>query len=263
MHVRIALLVALIFGAPAQAAVTPEVARYLAAARGLYELLEYERALDQVEQARTARAQTDDDIQISLYEGIIDFEIGKRDEAATALNNALLLDPKVSLPLRVSPKLEAEFESLRSSIAARLSAAGPIPAAAPPPPPAPVVAPVPTPAPAPELAAPTGCTACRWLWLPIGIVGVGGIAAGVGLKLDSKSKFDSLNDPTLARPQDSVATRDQGKLEQSAAYVCLAVGAALAATSVVLLITRPPATASVVVAPVNGGAMVVVGATFP
>ncbi|WP_257458845.1 hypothetical protein [Archangium lipolyticum] len=93
-----------------------EAARYITAAERLYEALEYERALEQLAQARRQPRSLAEDVRISLFEGLILADMGRRVEARTSFKTALLLDPQARLPVRTSPKVEQEFEELREAV---------------------------------------------------------------------------------------------------------------------------------------------------
>jgi hypothetical protein len=90
--------------------------RYLGAAVQLYENLEYERALAQVQRARTVAWGIEQDVALGLHEGIFLAELGRWNEARTSFETALLLDPTAKLPLSVSPKVESQFESIRQDV---------------------------------------------------------------------------------------------------------------------------------------------------
>ncbi|QRN96915.1 hypothetical protein JRI60_49465 [Archangium violaceum] len=95
--------------------------RYIVAAVRLYESLEYERALAQLGRARRLVDTVKQDVLVSLYEGAIQADLGRMNEALASFKTALLLDPDAKLPLRVSPKVESEFEALRERVRKELS----------------------------------------------------------------------------------------------------------------------------------------------
>ena len=103
------------------------VRKYLFAAARLYEDLDYERALAQVRKAKAIAETPEDDVQVSLWEGVIAArsppEGGDRRVPCGAL-----LDPNAELPVKVSPKVTEDFERLRAQALAEASAAkGPTP----------------------------------------------------------------------------------------------------------------------------------------
>jgi tetratricopeptide (TPR) repeat protein len=101
-----------------------EAARYIKAAERLYEALEYERALEQLAQARRLPRSLDEDVTIALFEGLIFADMGKRGDARVAFKTGLLLDPKARLPVRAAPKVEQEFEEVRSRVCKELGLQG-------------------------------------------------------------------------------------------------------------------------------------------
>lgn len=97
---------------------------YLVSVRNLHEELEFERALEQLVTARRLSGGVEDDVALSLWEGIILAEMNWKDEAAAAFKAALFLQPEVQLPVRVSPKLSEQFESLRQEVKRSLARSG-------------------------------------------------------------------------------------------------------------------------------------------
>lgn len=95
---------------------SPEVRKYLNAAANMYENLEYEKALQQIERARKKATTAADDAAIALYQGIVLSDMGKEEKALTAFKTGLSFDPDAKLPLDVSPKVEAIFERARASV---------------------------------------------------------------------------------------------------------------------------------------------------
>jgi tetratricopeptide (TPR) repeat protein len=95
---------------------TAEVKKYVSSAIALYENLEYEKALKQLDKARLKSGGTEDDASISLVEGIIYAEMGKEDKADTAFRTGFALDPDVKLPVEVSPKVEKVANKARDKV---------------------------------------------------------------------------------------------------------------------------------------------------
>lgn len=97
-----------------------EAARYITGAERLYEDLEYERALEQLAQARRLPRSLEEDVRIALLEGLILADMGKRVDARAAFKAGLLLDPQAPLPVRTAPKVEVEFEEVRAQVCKQL-----------------------------------------------------------------------------------------------------------------------------------------------
>ncbi|WP_257448763.1 class III extradiol ring-cleavage dioxygenase family protein [Archangium lipolyticum] len=112
--VMLVLVLLSLVGAPLSAAhAADDFNRYLRAAVRLYEGLDYERALKQLERARRVARGVEEDVTLGLHEGIILADMGRWQDALATFKTALLLNPEAKLPLRVSPKVEAEFEKQR------------------------------------------------------------------------------------------------------------------------------------------------------
>ena len=99
----------LAFSMPAHAQ-SAEVKKYLNAAVTLYENLEYEKALKQIQRAKTKSTGASDDARIALYEGIVFADMGKEEKALNAFKTGLSMEPEAKLPLEVSPKVEKVFK---------------------------------------------------------------------------------------------------------------------------------------------------------
>jgi tetratricopeptide (TPR) repeat protein len=116
------LIAALLGGGSAWASGAPhDVERYLAAAARLYENLEYEDALEKLGRARKLSRGAADDVLIALYEGLVLADLGQRERAQAAFKTGLLLDPAAKLPVRVSPKVERDFEDVRAEVRRELA----------------------------------------------------------------------------------------------------------------------------------------------
>jgi hypothetical protein len=135
--------------ASAASAASDEVARYIRAARGFYEALEYEHALEQLARAKTLPRTLDEDVVIALYEGVIEGDLSHPEEAVNAFRAGLYLKPDAALPVPVSPKVEAVFEQTRTEVKVQIARGEPPPAprAAPTGPPPPSIAKAAEPAP--------------------------------------------------------------------------------------------------------------------
>ena len=89
---------------------------YLDSVSRLYEGLEYERALQQIEQAKRISPGVEATVALMLYEGIILAEMIRMDDATESFRAALFLRPDAKLPVKVSPKLERRFEFIRIEV---------------------------------------------------------------------------------------------------------------------------------------------------
>ncbi|WP_223785719.1 hypothetical protein [Myxococcus sp. AS-1-15] len=100
--------------------------RYLVSIHQLIEDLAYERALEQVARGKKVSKGPEDDVAISLYEGILVAELsaGRLDESNAAFKAALFLAPDAQLPLSVSPKLKRRFEAVREEVLGELALRG-------------------------------------------------------------------------------------------------------------------------------------------
>ncbi|WP_073559842.1 hypothetical protein [Archangium sp. Cb G35] len=102
------------FAAPA--ANENEIRNYIISINRLYESLDYEFALNQIRLGRQLPRSTDEEVALTLYEGIILCEMGKPSMATSAFRAALLLRPDAKLPVQVAPKVEALFEFVRKQV---------------------------------------------------------------------------------------------------------------------------------------------------
>ncbi|SEM78152.1 hypothetical protein SAMN05444354_1232 [Stigmatella aurantiaca] len=94
----------------------PKLQSYLRSVNSLYESFEYEQALKQLERAQRFSRTMEEDVALSLYEGIILADMSRWDASAAAFRAALSLQPEASLPLKVSPKIGAYFEKVRQEV---------------------------------------------------------------------------------------------------------------------------------------------------
>ncbi|RKH47068.1 hypothetical protein D7V93_34260 [Corallococcus llansteffanensis] len=97
---------------------------YLVSVSRLHEALAFERALEQLVTARRLSSGVEDDVALSLWEGIIMAEMNWKDEAAGAFKAALFLQPDAQLPVRVSPRISEQFDSLRKDVKHSLARRG-------------------------------------------------------------------------------------------------------------------------------------------
>ena len=90
--------------------------RYILSVKRLYSDLEYEAALKQLERARRFASTVEENVTLSLYEGIVLADMNRWEESATAFQSALFLQLDAVLPVKVSPKVEGYFESQRKKV---------------------------------------------------------------------------------------------------------------------------------------------------
>jgi hypothetical protein len=143
---RALLATSLLLAAAPALGETAALKKALAPVSRAYQKLELDRALEHIQHAREL-AKTDDDRGLcSLYEGVVLAGMGRADDSNAAFRAALAVRVDAKLPLKVSTKLTAQFESLRAEEQQRRAQ---------PPPPEPAPAPeVATPQRAPEAAPP-------------------------------------------------------------------------------------------------------------
>ncbi|RKH69679.1 tetratricopeptide repeat protein [Corallococcus aberystwythensis] len=95
----------------------------MAEAARLYEDLESEQALAAVTRARRLARSDEERSKAAIYEGVILADMGRRDEALASFRAGLVLAPEAKLPAKVSPKVEGDFESVRSAVRKERAAA--------------------------------------------------------------------------------------------------------------------------------------------
>jgi hypothetical protein len=137
---------------PALAQGSTDVQAYLLSVKRLYEDLENESALKQIASAKKLPRTKNEDVTLSLYEGVIQADLSHWEKSAAAFKAALSQHPEAQLPVKVSPKVQLHFEKVRQQVKQELMAQAKPPS----PPPAPSSSPVRPPAspPKPEVAAP-------------------------------------------------------------------------------------------------------------
>ncbi len=101
---------------PAHAQSSPKLRSYLLSVNSLYSALEYEMALEQVSRAKRFASTAEDDVLLSLYEGLILADMNNWDESTAAFKAALFLNPEAKLPLEASPKVKSHFEAVRQQV---------------------------------------------------------------------------------------------------------------------------------------------------
>ncbi|WP_224240558.1 hypothetical protein [Hyalangium gracile] len=108
-------------GMPRSAFAEGAFERSLQTAVRLYESLEFEKALEELQKARRRARGTEQEVSIYLHEGIFLGDMGEREQSRAAFRKGLLLKPEAILPLLTSPKLERDFEEIRGEVIAELA----------------------------------------------------------------------------------------------------------------------------------------------
>jgi len=98
--------------------------RYLSSAVQLYENLDYDDALEQMQRAKQLARGIKQDVAVALHEGIILAAMGREDPSQAAFRRGLTLEPEATLPLKVAPKVERSFEKVRASVKKALARGG-------------------------------------------------------------------------------------------------------------------------------------------
>lgn len=273
------LLACVLVGGAARAQ-SAEVKKYLNVAITLYENLEYEQALKQLQKARVKAAGPDDEMRIGLLEACVLADMGKEEKALAAFKTAFGNDLDAKLPVEVSPKVQAVAEKARASVrkvlAPRLEAekAEAEKAAAEkqrqedekkkaegearlaeqrrredeerqrsrPPPAVKAVA--------------EGPSARALAWVPgaVGLLSAGGATAFFAM---AGSRYQALTDGS-ASPADAAAFRDSGKTFTALGWVFSGVAAAGLVTAVVMFAVGAPRPPPVAVLVTPQGALVTV-----
>lgn len=92
---------------------------YLSQAKVFYQGLEYEKCLTRLDQATKWNSGLNEEVEVQLYFGLCNFNMGNADEAKRRFELALKLDGNLQLPPYTSPRIAELFETSRKRIAAR------------------------------------------------------------------------------------------------------------------------------------------------
>ena len=227
--------------------------QYLKAANVLYQKLEYEKALEQLQRARSSADTVEEDVQVNLWEGILFAELGRLDEARAAFTTALALAGDAKLPIQVSPKVSAEFERLRLGVQKEVARVDRKTNDAP-------EKPVEVRATQSETL---GGGARRFSWLPLAVAGVG-VATGVATAVLAKGRYDALSNPEKTfRTDDAKAIAMEGQTLQTVSIVGFGIGAAALTTAALMyFLGAPNDAASVSIVPGRDSLVVGVGGDF-
>jgi tetratricopeptide (TPR) repeat protein len=224
--------------------------RHLTAAIRLYESLEYERALKQIELARDLPHSSQQEIELSLYEGIILADLGRQDSATAAFKSALLVEPDTKLPVKVAPKVQKLFESVRAQVKRELAALPPrrepeppkVVTPPPPQPPAPGPATTPAADPLAVSSEPSRPGLLRRHALIPAIAGgtlvvAGGVSWAISRGEASRLRND---DPEIQSVEDVNASVSKGRTWQTLGVTLLGVGTAGLATAASIYLLGAP-----------------------
>lgn len=228
------MLAALLFQLVTAQAAQPNP--YLDQAKGLYQQVQYERCVDRLKQAVRWRSSLAEQVEIELYAGLCEFNLGRTTLAEERFEMAVKLDRAAKLPPYSPPKAVALFEK----VAERTAPVRPTPAPEPevvrpepkPPPDAPLtaeLAPRPrTPEVLPEVTETKGVPG----WVPLSLGGGALVLAGVGLGLNVMAQSQATE--ANAEPFEQLAYEkgDRARATATGSYVVLGVAGALAVSAV-------------------------------
>ncbi|GEN08706.1 hypothetical protein MFU01_37430 [Myxococcus fulvus] len=82
----------------------------------LYERLEYELALASLADAQTLARTDEQRANALLYEGIVLADLLQHLKSLSAFRKGLMLRPEASLPIKVSPKVQRDFDEVRKEV---------------------------------------------------------------------------------------------------------------------------------------------------
>jgi tetratricopeptide (TPR) repeat protein len=268
---------------PALAQQNAEVRKFVNAAITLYENLEYEKALKQLQKAKAKAQGSEDETRINLLEGIVLTDMGKEEKALMSFKTGFGLDVNAKLPVEVSPKVSLVAEKARANVkralapqleaeeqrlaeekkrladeAAKKKEEDEAKLRAQPPPP--------LPPPAVVVLEREPSPVRKYSWVP-GVVGLASAGAAAGMLIVASGKQSALINQTLATPEEAVAARDSGKLFATLGYVFTGVAVAGVATAVVMFLVGGSSAPESAPAPVAlsvgaGGGMVTLTLPF-
>lgn len=114
--VWLALGVVLVLALPRAAFAADRFQRLLGNAVKSYEVEDYTSALEKLSLARQAAKGDKQETTVSIYEGVVYYRLGRLDDARSAFDTALVLDPKATLPPEMPAEIQAEFEAARGRV---------------------------------------------------------------------------------------------------------------------------------------------------
>lgn len=89
---------------------------HLTAAQRLYQKLDLDAALAELQLAETPRTSEDEMVQVLIYRGLIYSETGKAADAADQFKRALAIRPWAEVPPETSPRIAKAFNEARKSV---------------------------------------------------------------------------------------------------------------------------------------------------
>ncbi len=212
--------------------------------REAYSSMDFERCLSGTDAATKMKSTSADAAEVSMYRGLCQFALGRRNKALTAFKAALAMDAKIQLPPLQAPKVKECFDEARTALGLPLSAPeSPVSEpAAPMPTPKPVAPPKadvpreilaqPTLAPQSELQAeverPRAPSVVKYV-VPaaLGAVGVAAGAVAVGFGVSAKSAEASANSAPFREDYEREKQRAQSSaVVSNASWVTAGVFAA-------------------------------------
>lgn len=210
----------------------------------LYDDLEYEQALEAVTRAKRLAREDGERASAAIFEGVVLADLGRRQEALASFRAGLMRTPDAPLPVKVSPKVEGDFESVRQEVQRdRPALARPVPQDAPvqptvEAPPAVVTAPTvvtaPEPSPGVDLKAGVRESSRKVPTLSWVLLGTGVVAGGVGsvFGLQSRGSVDSARKAVLSADSDVNGPLEDARGQAVVANVLFGTAVAAAAGAV-------------------------------
>lgn len=239
------LLLAALSAEPSPAGAAAEVNPYLAQARSLYQRLEPQACLYQLDRASRWKSTPSECVDIELLAGLCSFFSGNELAASDRFELALRLNPGAQLPPNTSPKIGEVFERIRQRLVkearpapapapAVATAAAPAPAAAAPAAPAEALPPTVTKPFGGESGPASSEGERRSYWGPISLGGAAVLATAAGVILGARAKqlerqHNSANTPSGAADQAHASAISNAQAANWAFAV--AAGSAVAGTA--------------------------------
>ena len=217
--------------APASAAEPRSFESYLRSAAILHESLEFEQALEALDQAASYSRDLHDDVVLALWRGVILADHQKPAEADAAFRRGLSLDIDAQLPTAASPKIVRDFEAARASIKKLKPAPMPVREV-------PAIAPALTPTASTE---PSNEVAFRPGSVPLTVtLGVGAVVAGAAsLSLGLMMNQQLLRMQQATYQVDAVAPAQAASSERAGAWVAGGLAVALLTTAIISWVLTP------------------------